>query len=810
MKIGQLNAPDSGLAYTLTTWKAECKKPCPPDSVQDGFMKWNWQTTMRAPVELLFTFEKPVFLSEVSLCFGEKTQLIKIELLTRDGEDRTVGVYRAETASDQESRQPGSFGGFAAIRTAATAAVWVVRLHPTLTGELSLKEPVLVGADFDTPVLYPTPYSCNLSGGTLPTARIFTAASDSHPDSIAALSYLQERISEQWGETCQDGDGVFISYNALIPADGYRLSVTSDGVTLQASNRLGLLYGVERLMELAGDETIPLCEIDDKPYKEMRGFHIGMPPRENIPLFEKVIRSILIPFHYNTIFLEFAGSMRFDSHPEISEAWLRGNELAEKGEIPTFPHGLLNAGGKLLEKDEVRGIVACAKYYGFDLIPEIQSLGHVQYITYAHPEIAEVDPEAMDKDVDTRAADQQPSTYFHHSYCPEHPKSYEIIFDIIEEILDVVKPKQYVHMGHDEVYQVGLCPRCKDKPHDELFEKHVRTIHDYLAKKGLRMMMWSDMLQKVYTTHPAVSRLPKDIIMMDFIWYFHLDQDLEENLLPHGYDVLMGNFYSSHYPRYESRAAKDHIIGGEVSTWVRFEEYALAKKGKLYDLMYSSQMLWSDTYDYRAREVYARILKERIPAIRDRLHGKARLSRRYTPLTLPDAKGQVPYALREACMHDPSLGLSPRRLREALTVDVHASCDALRFVHTTLFHHATVHDVLRPAVTEHLKAGTYTVCYADGTKETVLAEYDGNLRMWNTRWGMPRPERYYRHMGYVCTWLADPVVETWTEGGDDLTLLGFEWVNPHPDKEISEILCEETDMTAAALVLCGISTVDYI
>ena len=61
---------------------------------------------------------------------------------------------------------------------------------------------------------------------------------------------------------------------------------------------------------------------------------------------------MLIPVHYNQIFIEFAGGMRFDSHPEISKGWLEGNRRAKRGEIPPFPHGSV-ADGELLEKDEV-------------------------------------------------------------------------------------------------------------------------------------------------------------------------------------------------------------------------------------------------------------------------------------------------------------------------------------------------------------------------------------------------------------------------------------------------------------------------
>jgi len=159
-------------------------------------------------------------------------------------------------------------------------------------------------------------------------------------------------------------------------------------------------------------------------------------------------------------------------------------------------------------------------------------------------------------------------------------KSYEIIYDLIDEIVEVVKPERYVHMGHDEIYEIGLCPRCKDKDHSDLYAKHVTRMHDYLKKKGLGMMIWSDMLQPTerYLTPPAITKIPKDIVMLDFIWYFHFDIDMEDHILPHGFNVIMGNMYSSHYPRFESRIAKKVWLEEKFQLGVDLMSIILQKK----------------------------------------------------------------------------------------------------------------------------------------------------------------------------------------------------------------------------------------
>ena len=74
-------------------------------------------------------------------------------------------------------------------------------------------------------------------------------------------------------------------------------------------------------------------------------------------------------------------------------------ENAKKGLQPFMPHADKVSNYSLLEKDEVKDLVAYVKELGFELIPEVQSLAHVQYITYAHPEIAELEENTVEVDV---------------------------------------------------------------------------------------------------------------------------------------------------------------------------------------------------------------------------------------------------------------------------------------------------------------------------------------------------------------------------------------------------------------------------
>src|SRR3990170_3956273 len=102
------------------------------------------------------------------------------------------------------------------------------------------------------------------------------------------------------------------------------------------------------------------------------------------------------------------------------------------------------------------------------------ALSHTYYIASARRDVAE-DPDMAWPD----------------SYCPSNPESYRIYFDILDEYIDVLRPKR-VHIGHDEWRVGAFCPRCRGKDTGRLFADDVLEIHHHLKQKGLETWMWGD------------------------------------------------------------------------------------------------------------------------------------------------------------------------------------------------------------------------------------------------------------------------------------------------------------------------------
>ncbi len=759
------------------------KLPLPPaPEKEDDCTVWRWDTLYNSALDIHATLPEECFVGAVTFSFGKYTKLYSIEIIS-DG--KLLGKYSAETGK--------YFTGGATVVIGATVKSFIIRMHDAVSS-IMLKELRISGAYEDgKPLIWPTPKKASFGEQTVKISKITTDGSD---DGVYASRFLAEALAEDFGEGCFSELGVPLK----IKTDrsyGERLtvSVTEGGATITAGDRLTLLRAACVFASTGKSGSFPVCEIDDIPKKEMRGFHLGVPKRENIDFTKRLFRYVLLPLGYNQLFIQLCGGMRYDSHPKITEAWLEANRLAREGKMPPFPHDYMGAEGYALEKDEVRDLFGYAKELGFELIPEVQSLGHVQWITNAYPEIGEVDENEKQVE-DSRLEDIRPDKKFIHCYCPSNERSYEIIFDIIDETIEVIKPQRYVHIGHDEVYHLGLCEKCRGIPHHELFVRDVMRLYNHIKKRGLGTMMWGDMLQPTtkYETKPAINMLPRDIVQLDFIWYFHLDLNIENNLIDAGYPVMIGNLYSSHFPRYRERVFRDDILGGQVSCWCAMNEYSMAEKGKFWDLIYTAEMLSNpDKYDPDLRLAYNKAISHRIqPLMRDRIRG------RYSQNGWSEKKIAMPKAENK---HLPKALLRHRRramLADGATVAVGARFERLAFEHTTL----NV-GIRKPWETLDT-IGTYTVRYSDGAEVRVPLEYAGGIIHINRYYGEPLHEPNYRHYGYVGTWFTSPTLDVPDEKGGRVMLMEYLWENPFPEKEIAEISFSSSPDDFTIPVLCGI------
>lgn len=132
-----------------------------------------------------------------------------------------------------------------------------------------------------------------------------------------------------------------------------------------------------------------------------------------------------------------------------------------------------------------------------------------------------------------------PSTWIT-PYCPSEPKTYEIFFKALDNVIQLLKPK-YINIGHDDIYGIGRDSRCRKRnvPIAELIAEDINKLNNYIhtIDPNIQMMIWDDMINPWHTggtnnfqmhyggssgkTSPAMDLISKDIILMS--WWFDVN-----------------------------------------------------------------------------------------------------------------------------------------------------------------------------------------------------------------------------------------------------------------------------------------------
>jgi len=484
-----------------------------------------------------------------------------------------------------------------------------------------------------------------------------------------------------------DVDGLPPGAHAVRQPEGYSVSVTSKGACLAGACPAGLSHAVHSLAALAAPSgrALPLCSIRDWPALPIRGHHLYLPPRSQLDFFWRLL-DYLAGLKYNTLYLEIGGGMEYERRPEINRAWKAfcrqaraydprkdphtASMASARRDAPDqitgpvamqcsryFPKDSMHtelAGGEWLTKDEVRRIAAECRDRHIEIVPEVQSLSHAYYLCMAYPEIAERSPHD----------DPWPDTY-----CPSNPKSYEILFDVMDEVIEVFNPRM-MHIGHDEAYTFKVCPRCRKRTGHDLFASDVSRVHAHLAERGVRAVMWGDKFM-AFTDAKGVRRggvlrrrvdprtgktwlmpptwksaalAPKDILIMD--WYWSLDPESERHFNEAGFETVYGNFRPPAFKDWKRRASRPSVLGAEVSSWCEVSPGAYGHNGVLHSLYLGAHMLWTGKDLDRAAAFQS--MDAAIPAVVDTLSLQPRRlvagRCRARPLSIEDAASPVPAA----------------------------------------------------------------------------------------------------------------------------------------------------------------------
>ncbi|MBM4193954.1 MAG: glycoside hydrolase [Gemmatimonadetes bacterium] len=283
-----------------------------------------------------------------------------------------------------------------------------------------------------------------------------------------------------------------LALDSLQRAEGYALIATADGTTIVGASAQGLFYGAQTFKQLVRTENaapqVFTATIRDWPAMRWRGMQDDL-SRGPIPTLEyqkKQIRTFAA-YKLNLYSPYYEHTFEYRSHP------------------------LMAPPGGTITQDEMRELVAYAKRYHIEVVPEQEAFGHLHHM--------------LKYDIYGQLAE----TPHGHVLAPGQPGSIEVIKQWFAEI-DSVFPSKFVHIGADETFELGLGQTRERVQRDSLSKVYIeflREIEAAIRRPGKQYLFWGDIAEK---SPQLVRSLPKNMIAV--AWNYWSFGNFERSIKP--------------------------------------------------------------------------------------------------------------------------------------------------------------------------------------------------------------------------------------------------------------------------------------
>jgi hexosaminidase len=356
--------------------------------------------------------------------------------------------------------------------------------------------------------------------------------------------------------------------------ESYKLSVSSNKITLTANTDIGAIRGLETLYQLiapfGGGYYSPVVEISDAPRFKWRGLMIDV-ARHFIP-FEVLKRNVdaMAIVKMNVLHLHLSDDEGFRVESKV---------------YPKLQQ--LGSNGFYYTQAQIKELVDYAHDRGIIIVPEFDLPGHSSSILAAYPFLA------------SYPANYKPSTRYrldtvknlnmmtvmkmiNEMPTPTVDPTKETTYTFFDKFFGEMSglfPDAYLHIGADENNGVAWKQnpaivefmKAKGmKKTDELQAYFVRRLHDIAKKYNKRTIGWEETFNE---------SLPQDAIVQK--WKPTASDTLTNKILAHNNQVIISNGYylDLYFPSYihymnepvpanvSAADADKGILGGEAAMW---------------------------------------------------------------------------------------------------------------------------------------------------------------------------------------------------------------------------------------------------
>lgn len=371
--------------------------------------------------------------------------------------------------------------------------------------------------------------------------------------------------------------------------EGYVLTVSKKGVTIQGGSAAGVFYGIQTLRKSFASTSaesllqmfqLPAAIITDAPRFSWRGMHLDCSRHFYSIQFVKKFIDLLALHNMNVFHWHLTDDqgwrIEIKKWPKLTTVGSQrsGTIIGTNSDLDDgIPYG------GYYTQAEAREIVAYAAERHITVVPEIDMPGHMLAALASYPELG------------CTGGPYQVGHYwgvYKDVLCVGNERVYQFVEDVLTEVMDIF-PSEVIHIGGDETPTAKWeqCPKCQalGLPKDKIQARFTQRVFDFLTAHHRRALGWDEildgcpqdaMIMSWRGSAPGAKAATEghDVVMTPTTHcYFDYQQVEDRQFEPSrcgGFIPVEKVYALDPVPESFSVEARSHILGAQANLWTEY------------------------------------------------------------------------------------------------------------------------------------------------------------------------------------------------------------------------------------------------
>jgi len=435
------------------------------------------------------------------------------------------------------------------------------------------------------------------------TSIVLSADNQDMQNAVAVFNNRLNRAAGfrlQVTTTPSSSNAIVCKLNPAIPnAEGYKLSVQKDLITLEAQTPQGIFYGMQTLRQLLPFQierpflsntswTVPCADIEDEPRFVHRGLMLDccrhfMPKEFVMKFIDMLAYHKMNTFHWH-LTDDQGWRIEIKKYPKLTQIGaFRNRTLEGRYTSPDKRKWDNTRYGGFYTQDDIKEVIEYAKKRFVTIIPEIEMPGHAMAALASYPELS-----------CTGGPFEVEGLWgiFNDIYCPKD-ETFTFLENVLSEVIDLF-PSKYIHIGGDEAPKVRWknCAHCQAlikkeglKDEHELQSYFIKRIEKFVESKGRQIIGWDEILEGGLAPNATVmswrgesggieaAKQNHDVIMTptNYLYLDYYQADPKTQPLSIGGFVPLWKVYGYNpIPSELTPVEAKHILGVQGNLWTEY------------------------------------------------------------------------------------------------------------------------------------------------------------------------------------------------------------------------------------------------